>query len=342
MKKIISNDYGHFLHEIKAKIHSHQYEAMRAGNRELVALYWEIGKNIHAKQKELGWGKAVVETLSKDLRAEFPGRSGFSARNLWKMRDLYSSYSKTPKLPPMVAEISWSKNLLILEKCKDDLEREFYLRAVARFGWTKAILQHQLENKSYEKHMLGQSNFDETVPENIRSQAILAVKDHYIFDFLALEEKHSERELEQALISNLRSFLTELGGLFTFVGNQYRIDVGGKEYFIDLLLFHRQLRCLIAIELKVGEFKPEHKGKIEFYLEALARQEKLLHENAPIGIVICKNKNETVVEYALSTTTKPIGVASYSTVHHLPKDYQDQLPSPSEIATHLQKWDGFE
>jgi predicted nuclease of restriction endonuclease-like (RecB) superfamily len=339
MHEIIQNDYGNFLDEIKNQIRSHQYEAMRAVNRELVALYWKIGKSIHDKQKELGWGKSVVETLSQDLRSEFPGRNGFSARNLRNMKIFYETYSPNSIWQTLSAKLGWSKNVLILSKCKDNLEREFYLRATARFGWTVSVLQHQLENKSYEKHLIGQSNFDKTVPKHIRSQAILAVKDHYIFDFLELEEKHSERELEKTLVANLQRFLIELGGTFTFVGNQYRIEVGGQEFFIDLLLFHRRLQCLIAVELKVGEFKPEHKGKIEFYLEALARQEQLPHEQAPIGIVICKNKNETIVEYSLSTTNKPIGVASYTTTHQLPADYENQLPGPDEIANHLQKWD---
>lgn len=339
MSAIDTLDYGRFLHDIKQSIRSHQLQAMRAVNKELLALYWEIGKTIHEKQTELGWGKAVVETLAKDLQAEFPGRNGFSARNLWNMRDLYGTYSAIEKLQPLVADISWSKNLLIMARCKDDLERELYLRAAARYGWTKAVLQHQLDGKSYEQHLLGQSNFDETLPESVKAQAILAVKDHYSFEFLGLAEEHSERELEQGLIRNLRTFLIEMGGSFAFIGNQYRLEVGGQEYFIDLLLFHRRLHCLVAIELKIGDFKPEHKEKMEFYLEALDTQERLEEENPPIGIIICRNKNKTVVEYALRTASRPIGVASYTVVDQLPENYRDQLPSPEAIAEHFRIWE---
>ena len=333
-----SYDYSQFLHALKKRIRSHQLQAMRAVNKELLALYWEIGKSIQEKQSSLGWGKAIVQTLAQDLQAEFPGRNGFSSQNLWLMRQFYNAYSENEKLQPLVREISWSKNLLVMARCKDELEKEFYLRATARYGWTKALLQHQLDNQSYQKYLLGQSNFEQTLPENIKSQAILAVKDHYSFDFLELSTAHSERELEAALIQNLRHFLIEMGGSYAFIGNQHRLEVGGQEYFIDLLLFHRRLRCLVAIELKIGDFKPEHKGKMEFYLEALDTQERFAGENSPIGIIICRNKNKTVVEYALRTASHPIGVASYSVVPQLPEDYRDELPSPEEIAERLQAW----
>ncbi len=304
-------------------------------NRELVGLYWEIGKAIQKKQEQLGWGKAVVETLAKDLQAAFPGRNGFSARNLWRMRDLCCAYPEVEKLPPLVAEIGWSKNLVIMERCKDALEREFYLKVTAKHGWTKAVLQHQLDNKTYEKFLFSQSSFHQVLPEAQNAQAILAIRDHYNFEFLELAEEHSERELERALLQNLRRFLTELGSDFAFLGNQYRLEVGGQEYFLDLLLFHRRLRSLVAVELKIGDFKPEHKGKMEFYLEALDAQERLDGENPPIGILVCRHKNKTVVEYALRTASRAIGVASYSVVPQLPEDYRDQLPSPEEIVARL-------
>ena len=334
-----SQTYPEFLAQLKATIRRRQYQALRAVNRELVSLYWDIGHAIHQKQEELGWGKAVVENLARDLQAEFPGRNGFSARNLWNMRDFYRSYLDLPKLQPLVAEISWAKNLVILGRCKDLLEREFYLRATARFGWTKAVLQHQIDNKSYEKYLLNQTNFDQALPEEVKSQASLAIKDHYTFDFLELADEHNERQLERALVANLRSFLAELGGAFAFIGNQYRLEVAGQEYFVDLLLFHRRLRCLVAIELKIGDFKPEHKGKMEFYLEALERSEKFPEENPPIGIIICRGKNKTIVEYALRNAVRPLGVATYSVVPTLPERYQAELPSPEEIAHRLRQWE---
>lgn len=338
MSELTAHDYGDFLLEVKTRIRQAQYQALRATNKELLSLYWDIGESIHVKQDALGWGKSVVENLASDLQAEFPGRNGFSAQNLWYMRQFYSEYQNQPNLQPLVGEISWSKNLVIMSRCKDLLEREFYLRATARFGWTKAVLQHQIDNKSYEKYLLNQTNFDATLPAEIQAQASLAVKDHYTFDFLDLGDEHSERELERSLVKNIRRFLIEMGGAFTFVGNQYRLVVGGQEYFIDLLLFHRRLRCLVAIDLKIGSFEPEHKGKMEFYLEALDTQERMEGENPPIGIIICRDKNKTVVEYALRTSSRPIGVATYTVVPELPEAYRAELPSPEAIADRLQAW----
>jgi len=339
MADLAPHGYADFLATLKQQIRQRQYQALRAVNRELVELYWELGESISRKQQEHGWGKAVVENLARDLQAEFPGRNGFSAQNLWFMRQFHREYQGKPNLQPLVREISWAKNLVILSRCKDDLAREFYLRSTARFGWTKNLLQHQIDNQSYEKYLLGQTNFDQALPESIKAQAVLAVKDHYTFDFLGLAEEHSERELEQALAQNLRNFLSEMGGAFTFVGNQYRLEVGTQEYFIDLLLFHRRLRCLVAIELKIGDFKPEHKGKMEFYLEALDSHHRLEGENPPIGIIICRNKEKTVVEYALRTAARPLGVATYAVVPQLPENYKADLPSPEQIAERLKIWD---
>ncbi|MEN9437314.1 MAG: hypothetical protein RIR09_1969 [Pseudomonadota bacterium] len=330
--------YAVFLAETKSQIRQRQFHALRVVNHELLDLYWWLGENISQRQAAQGWGKAVVESLARDLQAEFPGRNGFSVQNLWLMRQFFNEYSQRPKLQPLVREISWAKNLVILARCKDDLEREFYLRATARFGWTKNVLQHQIDSQSYAQYVLGQTNFDAALPDSIKAQAMLAIKDHYSFDFLGLAEEHSERELEQALVRNLREFLSELGGTFSFIGNQYRLEVGGKEYFIDLLLFHRRLRCLVAIELKVGEFKPEHKGQIEFYLDALDQQVRLEGENPPIGIVICRSKTKTMVEYALRTMTRPLGIASYTVSPQLPVNFQNDLPSPEQIAARLQAW----
>ncbi len=334
------NAYGDFLLEIKAQIRQRQFQTMRAVNHDLLALYWWLGENISVRQAMLGWGKAVVETLARDLQAAFAGRNGFSAQNLWLMRQFFNEYRDKPKLQPLVREISWAKNLVIMARCKDGLEREFYLRATARFGWSKSVLQQQIDNHSYQQYLNGQTNFDAAVPDTIKAQALLAVKDHYTFDFLGLADEHSEREPEQALVRNLRSFLSEMGGAFTFVGNQYRLEVDGKDYFIDLLLFHRRLRCLVAIELKIGEFKPEHKGQIEFYLDTLDQQHRLEGENPPIGIVICRSKTKTTVEYALRTMTRPLGIATYTVSPQLPARYQNDLPSPEQIAARLQGWAG--
>lgn len=327
-----SNFYRALLGEVKERIRSAQYEALKAVNKELVGLYWDIGRMIVERQDVEGWGKAVVEQLAADLRTEFPGVGGFSASNLWRMKAFFEAYTGLEKLAPLVREIGWSHNLAILERCKDPLEREFYLRMTRKFGWSKNVLIHQIDNQSYEKSLLGQTNFDQALTPELRAQAKLAVKDEYTFDFLELGEEHSERELERALIARIEDFLRAMGGMFAFMGSQYRLEVDGKEFFIDLLLFHRRLRCLVAIELKVGEFLPEFVGKMQFYLAALDRQVRQEDENPSIGIILGKEKSRTIVEYALHDARKPIGVATYEITKTLPKALKGQLPSPKDIA----------
>ncbi|MFN3406035.1 MAG: YhcG family protein [Cytophagaceae bacterium] len=335
MKHIEESAYKDFIQEIKEKIYKAQYEALKKVNKELIQLYWEIGRSIVDRQEKYGWGKSIVETLAKDLQNEFPGQQGFSSRNLWYMRNFYVDYQGKTKLQPMVAEIGWSHNLIIMEKCKDDLEREFYMKMTKKYGWTKNVLIHQVEGKSYEKFLLNQTNFDKSLEEKYRHQAKLSVKDEYVFDFLEIPEEHSEKELELALMKNIRKFLSEMGGDFSFIGNQYRLQVGDEDFYIDLLLYHRKLKSLIAIELKAGKFKPEYAGKMNFYLAVLDDTVKQEDENPSIGIIICKSKNKTIVEYALKNATSPIGIASYTLTETLPKEYKDLLPSPKEIEEKL-------
>ena len=327
-----TRDYSGLLTQIKARIRSAQYEALKAVNKKLVGLYWDIGQIIVERQDVEGWGKSVVQQLAADLRAEFPGVGGFSASNLWRMKAFFEAYTGLEKLAPLVREIGWSHNLVILEGCKDPLAREFYLRMTRKFGWSKNVLIHQIDNQSYEKSLLGQTNFDQALTPELRAQAKLAVKDEYTFDFLELGERHSERELERALITRIEDFLRAMGGMFAFMGSQYRLEVDDKEFFIDLLLFHRRLRCLVAIELKVGEFLSEFVGKMQFYLTALDRQVRQEDENPSIGIILCKDKSRTIVEYALHDARKPIGVATYEITKTLPKALKGQLPSPKDIA----------
>ncbi|MEH1941870.1 MAG: PDDEXK nuclease domain-containing protein [Nostoc sp.] len=336
MSNPISDNYRHLLMEIKQRIRSAQYEALKAVNREMINLYWDIGQIIVTQQEGASWGKSVVEQLAKDLQAEFPGISGFSARNIWRMRDFYLTYHSKEILPPLVAEIGWTHNIVILEKCKDDLEREFYIKMTRKFGWTKNVLIHQIENQTYEKTLLNQTNFDKTVPAEIRNQLKLAVKDEYTFDFLELADEHSERQLEQAILARVEPFLQEMGGRFTFVGSQYRLEVGDKEFFIDLLLYHRQLKCLVAIELKTGEFLPEYVGKMQFYLAALDDLSRFPDENLSIGIILCKSKDKTIVEYALRESNKPIGIATYKLFSTLPQELKNQLPAPEQVAKLLE------
>ena len=240
------------------------------------------------RQADAKHGSAIAEQLSMDLRAEFPGISGFSRRNIFYMREFYLLYRDVERVQPLVAQIGWTHNLVILQRCKDPLEREFYIRMTRKFGWSKNVLIHQIDNQSYEKSLLGQTNFDRALTPELRDQAKLAVRDEYTFDFLELGEDHSERELERSLIARIEDFLRSMGSMFAFMGSQYRLEVEGKEYFIDLLLFHRRLRCLVAIELKIGEFLPEFVGKMQFYLTALDRQVRQEDENPSIGIILCK------------------------------------------------------
>ncbi len=331
MDEIKASEYLRLLKEIKERIHNAQYAALRAVNKELINLYWDIGRMIMERQEGKTWGKSVVERLADDLKSEFPGIKGFSTSNLWRMKLLFEAYAKNEKLAPMAREIGWTHNYIILEKCKDNLQREFYLRMTRKFGWTKNVLIHQIENQTYEKTLLSKTSFDQTLPESIQRQAKLAVKDEYLFDFLELGEEHDERQLQKALLSRMESFLREMGGLFAFVGSQHRLKVGDQEYFIDILLYHRHLRCLVALELKVGKFKPEYVGKMQFYLAVLDDKVKTEHENPSIGIILCKSKNKTVVEYALKSTAGPMGVAQYQMVKKLPADLEGQLPSPEQV-----------
>lgn len=332
MPDLVPTDYAALLRDVKDRIRSAQYAALKAVNKELIALYWDIGHMIVERQRDESWGKAVVKRLSGDIQSEFPGIRGFSVQNLWYMRKFYSEYSDSERLQPLVGEIGWSHNVVILDHCKDPLQREFYLRMTRRMGWTKRVLAHQIENQTYEKTLISQTNFDATLPEPIRDQAKLALKDEYLFDFLELGEEHSERELERAILSRVERFLRAMGGMFAFVGSQYRVEAGDKEYFIDLLLFHRRLRCLVALELKVGEFEPEFVGKMQFYLALLDDTVREEGENPSIGIILCKSKDKTIVEYALRNAAKPIGVAEYRIVPALPQELHGLLPEPEDIA----------
>lgn len=333
---ILSPEYLNFKNEITARIRSAQYEALKAVNKEMIALYWEVGKRITEQQTALGWGKSVVENLSRDIQKEFPGIKGFGVSNMWDMARFYAEYQSNEILQPLVGEISWSKHIVILTKCKETRQRQFYILATKKYGWTKDVLINKIEAKTYENYLLGQSNFDNTLPDKIKNQAILALKDEYTFDLVGLAEEHSEYELEQAIIKNIRAFLMEFGTDFSFIGNQYRLEVDGKEYFIDLLLYNRRLQAMIAIELKIGEFQPEYKGKMEFYLNILNDTVKLPHENPAIGIIICKSKSRMIVEYALKSSNMPIGVATYSLSSELPEAYKKLLPTSEEIAQKIE------
>jgi len=253
------------------------------------------------------------------------------------MRNLYDQYSSsTLILQPLVAEIPWTHNILIIEKCKDEHERFFYINLTRQHHWSKALLINAIEAQTYQRTLINQTNFAKTLPSPTAYEADMLVKDEYLFGFLNLTEPHTETQLEQAILSNIRNFLIELGGDFSFLGNQFPVKVENKTFEIDLLLFHRQLQCLVAVELKTEEFQPDFAGKMNFYLTTLNRLVKKEHEQPSIGIIICKSKNRTVVEFALQDINKPIGVATYNLVEKLPVNIQQFFPTSAEFAERVE------
>jgi len=282
-------------------------------------------------------GEGIVEILASELQKEFVGVAGFSARNLWYMRNLYEQYSQSELiLQPMVAEIPWTHNIIIIEKCKNEHERLFYIHLTKQKSWSKTMLINAIESQNYQRTLVNQNNFEQTLPASTAQDADMLVKDEYLFQFLNLSEPYSELQLEQAILSNIRNFLIELGGDFAFLGNQYPLRVDNKTFEIDLLLYHRQLQCLVTIELKTEEFLPDFAGKMNFYLSALNHTVKKEHEKPSIGIIICKSKNRTIVEFALQDINKPIGIATYSLVDKLPDNIQKFFPSNSEFISRVE------
>src|SRR5919199_3158903 len=331
------DNYKQVLQILKERVKQAQYQAFKAVNIELIQLYWDIGKTIVEQQEQTGWGTSIVEKLAHDLHTAFPGIRGFSTQNLWRMRQFYATYQHSLNLSALLREMSWTHHLEILS-CPDTQEREFYLKMTKRCGWSYRTLRHEIATQAYHRWLLNQTNFERTLPAARQDRAALAVRDDYNFDFLELAEPHLERELENELVQHISQFLSELGSFFTFVGRQYRLIVDGQEFFIDLLFYHRELQCLVALELKTGEFQPEYGSKMNFYLSALDATVMLPHEQPSIGIIICKTKRRTIVEYTLKDIQKPIAVATYnhySTLKDLPARIAQYLPSPEEIQDRL-------
>lgn len=331
--------YIEFLNNLKIKIKEAQYQAYRSVNKELISLYWYIGKSIIEKQKKLGWGQKIVQRLSRDLQKEFPQNSGFSERNLKYMRKFYLQYKDKPKVQQLVAQIPWGQNIVILDRLNDDYRREYYLRMTIRNSWSRSILIHQIETKSFERFMVDKKthNFSKVLPVEVSKEIETITKDSYMLDFLEIKEAVKEKELEKKILGNIKKFLLELGKGFTFIGDQYKIVLGENEYFIDLLFYHRYLRCLIAIDLKIGKFIPEYAGKMNFYLNLLDDEIKAPNENLSIGLILCKEKDNIIVEYALRNIKKPMGVAKYYLTKKLPARFTKQLPPPSVIEKRLKE-----
>jgi predicted nuclease of restriction endonuclease-like (RecB) superfamily len=379
-------EYRKFIEDLKARVTAARISAARAVNRDLILLYWDIGRGIVEKQQTLGWGESVVEMVSADLRREFPQITGFSPRNVWDMKRFYLAYADEaiwrqavaelaariksdnteilrqpvaefdqsrnwPQpvakltevkaiefLQQLVAEIPWGHNLLILNKLTDPAARLYYLQATARFGWSRNVLLNQIKAGAYERAVTEKKthNFPLALPEYLVEQADEMLKSSYNLEFLGIRREVKERELEDRLISRLQAFLLELGYGFCFIGRQYRIALGQKEYFIDLLFYHRFLKSLVAFELKVGSFEPEYAGKMDFYLNLLNDKERALGDRPSIGIILCAEKDDVEVEYALATKRNPIGVAVYKLQSKLPGELKGKLPTAKQLAIVVQ------
>lgn len=322
------NHYLKFLNEIKVAIDSSRLKAIRDVNKQLISLYWNIGKMIVERQERFGWGKSVVERLAGDLHYVYPDIKGFSSRNIWDMRRFYVEYKDHQFLRQAVAEIPWGHNLLILNKTRLIQEREYYVVASARMGWTRNVLLNQIKANAYERQKLlpKAHNFTKALPVHLAEQADEVIKSEYSLEFLGINKPVLERELERRLIEKMKSFLLELGYGFSFVGSQYCLKLGANEYYVDLLFFNRPLKCLVAVELKTGKFEPEYSGKMDFYLHLLDEQARLRDENPSVGIILCAEKDNIVVEYALRSVKKPVGIAEYYLTKKLPKRFKGKLP----------------
>ncbi|MFC1478749.1 YhcG family protein [Candidatus Margulisiibacteriota bacterium] len=340
-------DYSAWLKELKNKVRLVQIKAAVKVNSELLLFYWELGQDIIDKQKHTKWGDGFLKQLSLDLSLEFPGIKGFSKRNLELIRKWYRFWSGSPLIAKQLAtqkeslsvlpifQIPWWHNVVIITKTQNSEEALFYINKTVQNNWSRSVLTHHIESNLYKREGKAITNFKLTLPAPQSDLAKETLKDPYNFDFLTLTEKHNEKELEEALINHVTRFLLELGAGFSYVGQQYKLEVSGDEFFIDLLFYHVKLHCYVVVELKSVKFKPEFAGKLNFYISAVDGVLKSEQDNATIGILICNSKNDTVVEYALKDVHKPIGVSEYIITKHLPDEFKSSLPGIEEIEAEL-------
>jgi len=310
---LISDNTTAFSEVIKI-IEKARENAFRAVNHELISMYWEIGQFISKKVAAENWGKSIVKEFSQFIQSHFIGIKGFSPQNIWRMRQFYDTYAGNVRLSPLVREITWTNNVIIMMAAKTDEEREFFLLLTAKNKYSKRELERQVTSSLYERTMISNEKNQLFIKRN---EGLSALRDSYVLEFLDIPERHKEKELRKAIIANLRDFILEFGKDFSFVGEEYRVQVGNSDFIIDLLFYNRELSCLVAIELKIDQFKPEHLGQLEFYLEALDRDVKKENENPSVGLILCTKKDDEVVEYALSRSMSPALIAVYQT--HLPQ-----------------------
>ena len=326
------DNYEALLNGLKQRIRSSQVKAAIAVNQELILLYWQIGREILARQKEEGWGKKVITRLAKDLKREFPDMKGFSARNLGYMKSFAEAWPDETILQQLAAKIPWFHNCTLLDKVKDPTERRWYVQETIDNGWSRNILTAQIDSGLYQREGSPVTNFERTLPPLQSDLAQQIVKDPYHLDFLTISKDVKEQELERALVKHMRDFLLELGVGFSFVGHHYQLNIGGEDFYLDLLFYHLELRCFIIIELEMGNFKAEYSGRMNLYISAIDEQKRKEHDQPTIGIVLCKTKNKTIAEYALRNLRNPIAVAT----HKLPETLQNELPSAEQLQTELE------
>jgi predicted nuclease of restriction endonuclease-like (RecB) superfamily len=316
----LDKSYIETLNDLKQKIKSAQIKAALSVNTEMILLYWEIGKTILEKQEQEGWGAKIIDKLSMDLKRTFPEMRGFSTRNLKYMRKFAENYLEKTIVQEVLAQITWYHNITLLDKIKNTNESLWYGQQTVENGWSRNVLVHQIESQLYQRQALKKksTNFKNTLPKIQSDLANQMLKDPYKLEFLSMGREIKERELEKGLVEHITKFLLELGIGFAFVGNQYHFEIGGQDYYIDLLFYHLKLRCYIVIELKTDEFKPEYTGKLNFYLSAIDDILKLPDDNQSLGMILCKNNNKIVAEYALRNIKTPIGISEYKLKTSLP------------------------
>jgi predicted nuclease of restriction endonuclease-like (RecB) superfamily len=350
----MNKEYIDFIAGLKQNIIQSRYIAAKLANKEALLLYFRTGKMLSEKIAAEKWGAKVLEQIAEDLQKQLPGLKGFSSENLRKMRRFAIEYdtfliwsSVTTKLEPIIGQsvtaqlpeawhnISFSHHMLLINKCKSNKERFFYMGQAATQFWSVRILEHHINANLYKHQGKIANNFTTTLPGNLKTNALQVFQDEYLFDFVALEEEGDERVIEGQLVSNIKNMIMTLGKGFSFIGNQYRLEVDDEEFFIDLLFFNRHLQCLVAFELKRGKFKPAYAGQLNFYLNVLDEKVKLSHENPSIGIILCKEKNNTIVEFAVKTIDKAMGVATYRTTKEVPNEMKGILPDADALANLL-------
>ncbi len=331
-------EYKAFFKEIKEKILTSQVKAALAINHELINLYWEIGSKIHLKQKDEGWGAKTIENLAKDLKSTFPEMKGFSLTNIKYMVQFAKEYPEFAISQQVVGQIPWGHNILLLQKLETLQDRIWYAHKTIEHGWSRNVLLHWLDSGLHKREGKAITNFQITLPSPQSDLAHQALKDPYCFDFLTLRDKHDEQELESGLLDHVQRFLLELGTGFSLVGRQVHLEVGGQDFYIDLLFYHYKLRCFIVVELKATDFKPEFVGKMNFYLSAVDDKMRNPDDKSTIGLLLCKGKNKVVAEYALRDVNKPIGISQYEAkiIESLPDELKGSLPSIEQIEQELE------